>query len=362
MRYEIIALGALILFLVVGSVHAASISASFNALNSSLSINQYEYFNLSAYFPVETNYTIFLNNTPILYGRLPANYSGYRILHYNISNINYGRYLPSVHFSAFNFHLNSTANVYIKPTPNFAFIGDYGTTEIMKNYSVIRISIKNNGNTPLQMNWSLPIFRNISISLSFNQTFGLNPSSNITIPINLSLQKGYQDKIIIPFTGKYKNYSFTKQYKTVLIKPVINMSFYNVNVTPINSTREIWVSYIKNYNNVPLNITIQFSLEVNGSIFQYNVPYELNTNTTKIEVMLPKSTVENVKISYKSNNLSKVNQNIFTLPKPPSHINFLSMVDTLGYVILTGISILILVLIHLRFNKRNKKKQNGIHK
>ena len=356
MRPEIIILGAFIVFLAVGSTHAASISASFNALNSSLSINQYEYFNLSAYFPVETNYTIFLNNTPILYGKLPANYSEYRILYYNISNIPYGRYYPSVHFSTFNFHLNSTTDIYIKQAPDFAFIGDYETTEIIKNYSVIRIGIKNNGNTPLQMNWSLPIFRNISISLTFNQTFNLNPNSNITIPINLSLQKGYQNKISVPFTGRYQNYSFTKSYETVLIKPVINMSFYNVNVTPINSTREIWVSNIKNYNNIPLNITIQFSLEVNGSTFQYSVPYELNVNTTKIEVILPKSTVENVKISYESDNLSKVNQNIFALPKQPSSPSLLSIIDTLGYVILTIVSIFILILIHMRFNKRNKKK------
>ena len=356
MRPEVFILAAFVLFLVIGSVHAASISASFNALNSSLSINQYEYFNLSAYFPVETNYTIFLNNVPVLYGKLPANYSGYKILHYNVSNMPYGEYYPSVHFSAFNFHLNSTEDVYINPAPDFTFIGDYGTTEIIKNYSLIYIDLKNNGNTPLQINWSLPIFRNISISLTFNQNFKLNPSSNITIPINLSLQKGYQDKILIPFTGRYENHSFTKSYETILIKPVINMSFYNVNVTPINSTREIWVSYIKNYNNVPINITIQFSLEVNGSTFQYNVPYELNVNTTKIEVMLPKSTVKNVKISYESDNLSKINQDIFTLPKQPSKTSLLSIIDTLGYVILTVVSIFILVLIHLRFNRKNKKK------
>ena len=356
MRPEIVILGVFALFLVVGSAHAASLSASFNALNSSLSINQYEYFNLSAYFPVGTNYTIFLNSTPILYGNLPANYSGYKILHYNVTNIPYGTYYPSVHFSAFNFHLNSTANVYIKPAPDFTFIGDYRTTEISKNYSTIRIGIKNNGNTPLQMNWSLPIFRNISISLTFNQTFKLNPSSNITIPINLSLQKGYQGNISIPFTGRYQNYSFTKSYGTILIKPVINMSFYNVNVTQINSTRELWVTYIKNYNNVPINLTIQFSLEVNGSTFQYSVPYELSVNATKIEVTLPKSTVENVKISYESQNLSRVNQNIFTLPKQPSSTSLLSIIDTLGYVILTVAAIFILILIHLRFNRRSKKK------
>ncbi|MEM0143042.1 MAG: hypothetical protein QXL94_03710, partial [Candidatus Parvarchaeum sp.] len=313
MRQLALILGISVLFLVIGSAHASSISASFNALNASLSINQYEYFNLSGDFPVETNYTVLLNNTPILYGNLPANYSGYRLLYYNISNTPYGKYYPSIHFSTFNFHLNSTANVYINPSPNFEFIGNYNTTEIIKNYSLIELTIKNNGNTPLQMNWSLPLFKHISISLTFNQDFNLNPDSNITIPINLSLQKGYQNNISIPFTGRYQNEIFTKSYKTILIKPFINMSFYDVNVTPINSTRELWVSYIKNYNNVPLNLTITFSLAVNGSTFQYSVPYELKVNATKIEVNLPKSTVQNVKISYESENLSKVNQNIFTL-------------------------------------------------
>ena len=356
MRTSILILGVFILFLVIGSSHASSISASFNSLNKTISINQEEYFNLSAYFPVGTNYTILLNNTPILYGNLPANYSGYKIISYNVTNMPFGTYYPSVRFSEFNFHLNSSNEIYIKPSPDFTFIGDYKTTEIIKNYSLLRIIISNNGNTPMQMNWTLPIFKNTSISLTFNQTFNLNSGSNITIPINLSLRKGYQSNISIPFTGIYENYSITKVYQTSLIKPVINMSFYDVNVTQINSTRELWVSYIKNYNNVPLNISIQFSLEVNGSTFQYSVPYELAVNATKIEVELPKSTVENVKISYQNGNFSKVNQNVFVAPSKPSNTGILSIINTLGYVILTAVSIFILVLIHLRLNRRSKKK------
>ena len=73
-------------------------------------------------------------------------------------------------------------------------------------------------------------------------------------------------------------------------------------------------SYIKNYNNVPLNISLQFSLEVNGSTFQYTVTYELAVNATEIKVELPKSTVESVKISYQNQNLSEVNQNVFVSP------------------------------------------------
>ncbi|MCL4398801.1 MAG: hypothetical protein M1322_03705 [Candidatus Parvarchaeota archaeon] len=357
MRPETVLLAALILFLAVGSVNASSVSASFNALNSSVSINQGEYFNLSAYFPVPTNYTVLLNGTAVLNGNFPANYSGYKLLYYNVSNTPYGKYYPSVHFSAFNFHLNSTANVYIKPSPDFTFVGYYKNTEITKNYSWVNITIKNNGNTPLQMNWSLPFFKNISISLpSFNQTFKLDPSSTITIPIKLSLQKGYQNNISIPFTGTYQNYSSTKYYETMLINPVINMSFYNINVTQINSTRELWIAYIKNYNNVPLNITMLFSLEVNGSILHYSTSYELGVNATKIEMYLPKSTVESVQISYQSENMSKVNQNIFTLPKQPFSPDLLSIINTLSYVILTVISIFILILIHLRFNKRRNKK------
>lgn len=356
MRTGIFIVGIFILFLVIGSSHASSVSASFNSLNKTISINQYEYFNLSAYFPVGTNYTILLNNTPILYGNLPANYSGYKLIRYNVTNMPFGTYYPSVRFSEFNFHLNSSSNMYITPNPDFTFVGDYKTTEIIKNYSLLKIIIGNNGNTYMRMNWTLPLFKNTSISLTFNQTFELSPGSNITIPINLSLQKGYQSNISIPFTGIYKNYSITKAYQTILIRPFINMSFYNANVTRINATRELWISYIKNYNNIPLNMSIQFSLEVNGSIFKYTVPYELAVNATEIEVELPKSTVESVKISYQNGNSSKINQNIFVLPSGPSSTSILSIINTLGYIILTAVSVFILILIHLRLNKRGKKK------
>ena len=356
MRAGILILGVFILFLVIGSSHASSVSASFNTLNKSISINQYEYFNLSGDFPVGTNYTIFLNNTPIVYGSLPPNYNGYKEVYYNVTNMPFGTYYPSIYFSAFNLHLNSSVNINIKPTPDFTFLGDYKNTEIIKNYSLLRIIIRNNGNTPMHINWTLPIFKNTSISLTFNQTFNLNPGSNTTIPINLSLQKGYQSNITIPFTGTYKNYSFTKEYQTILIRPVINMSFYDVNVTQINATRELWTSYIKNYNNVPLNISLQFSLEVNGSTFQYTVPYELAVNATEIKVELPKSTVESVKISYQNQNLSEVNQNVFVSPSKSSSTSILSIINTLGYVILTAVSIFILILIHLRLNKKSKKK------
>ncbi len=351
-----IILVVLALFVGINNSYASSISASFNLINTSATINQSISFNISADFQNPVNYTVFLNSSAVLSSTMPANQSGYKILNYNVKNMPAGNYNAYLYLSSFNIKLNSTQKLSIKPYPDFTFKNDYPTTEIIKNYSVITVVLSNNGNTPLEINWSLPILRDISLSLDFKQSFPLSVNSNMTIPINLSLQKGFQNNISFVFTGIYKNYSITKEYSTELIKPVVNMSFYGINTTSINSTRELWVSYIKNYNNIPLNITMQFLLNFNGSDFYYNTSYYLTPNSTKIEVLLPKSTVENVKIFYPSTNFSDVTQSIFTAPKPPLKINIYSIIDTFGFVILTAVSIIILVIIHLRFNKKQKKK------
>lgn len=346
----------IVIFLAIGSSHASSLSASFNLLNGSASINQSIAFNVSAYFPIRTNYTIFLNNSAILFGNVPANYSGYRILDYNVGRLPSGMYRPSIYFSSFSFHLNATQDLNITAYPDFTFVKDYGITEIIKNYSVIDVIVKNSGNTPLRINWSLPILRNITISLDFKQSFPLDAGANMTIPINLSLQEWYQKSVSFAFTGTHGDYSSTKYYSTLLVRPSVNMSFYGINVTGVNSTRELWTSSIKNYNNIPLNVTLQFLLDVNGSSFYYNTSYYIGTNTTEIEVYLPKSSVENVKIFYPSGNLSYVKQTIFSPPSPPAGVNIYSVINTFGYAVLTAASILILLSIHLRMNRKRRKK------
>ncbi len=362
MRTKIVGLLFLVILATVGSVHASSLSASFNLINSTVSINNNIYFNLSGDFPSQTNYTIFLNQTPIHSGSIPSNSSKYYIIKYNISNMQYGEYNSKIEFYPYNIKLNSSINLYIMPKSSFVFVNPQPTTEITKNYSLIDIKLKNVGNTPLYMNWSLPAFRNISISLNFQQRFELNDGQNKSILINLSLQKGYQPNISFGFTGKYLNYSKTKYYSTLLIKPHVNMSFYNENTTSINSTRELFIFNVKNYNNIPVRLLLKFTLDVNGSTLYYTKSYTLPVNATKIEVYLPKSTVENVQVSYENSNLSTVTESIFTAPKKPLKISIGYIIDTLGYIIFTVGAILILVLIHIRLRKKEQKQKNGKNK
>lgn len=363
MRLEIAVLLVLMLFGAMGTVHAYSVNAAFSLINSTSPINGQIYFNLSAYFPNPTNYTIFLNSSAVLFGTIPANSSHYIILKYNISDMSYGEYNSHVYLSAFNLALTSSQDLYIKPTSKFIFIGDTGTTEITKNYSLLQIIIKNIGNTPININWSLPSLKNISYNkVTFQENFNLLPEQNETIPINLTLKLGYQTNISFAFTGSYGNYTRTRVYHTLLTKPDINMSFYRYNLTQINATRQLWTSYLKNYNNIPVNLLFKFTLSTNGSTVYYEKSYMLPVNASKVEIPLPESTVESVQVSYTGNNQSKITQLLFTAPKPPFKLSISSIVDTLGYVIFTVFAIILLVLIHLRFKRKERKKNNGTNK
>lgn len=362
MKPSVLVLLLFVIFAAAGVSHASSVYASFNVINSNISINQNTYFNISADFPTQTNYTIFLNKTAIEYGSIPANSSKYYVVEYNVSNIPYGTYTPMIKFYAFNLSLKSSQQLYVKSFSNFIFEGEQTTTQILDNYSLINIEIKNVGNTPLYMNWSLPAFRNISISLDFQQNFNLLPGTNKTIPINLSVGKGYQSDISFGFTGKYNNYSETKYYQTTLIKPYVNMSFYNENVTQINSTRQLFIMTVKDYNNVPVTLILKFTLNVNGSTVYYTKSYLLPVNASKIEVYLPKSTIENVQASYQNSNLSQVTESIFAAPKQPFKVSIDYIINTLGYAIFTLLAVFLLIAIHIKFRKRGQHKKDGNNK
>ncbi|MCL4391639.1 MAG: hypothetical protein M1284_01490 [Candidatus Parvarchaeota archaeon] len=345
-----------LMLLSFGSVKASSASTSFNILNNTLSMNQFLYFNVSANFPTATNFSIIINDTSVIQGNLHANFTGYKILKYNITNFPAGTYSVSVNFSTLKFPLKASNELTILSKPSFTFLNNNINTEIMNNSAALTITLLNNGNTPMRINWSLPILKGISIALNFQQSFNLPIDSKFIIPINMTLSSGYQRNLSFYFTGTYQNYSATKVYSTYLIKPVINMSFYGGNTTSVNATRELWISYIKNYNNVPVRILLQFALEVNGSTVYYTVPYELNVSATKISVYLPTSKVESVKISYESGNFSTVTESIFSAKKQPVPLTISSIVNTLGYIIFTVIAVVILSLIHIRVKKKGKKK------
>ncbi len=362
MRKEIIILLVLIILGTFGTVHASSVSASFNIINSTSPINGEVYFNVSANFPTQTNYVVFLNKTAAINGTIPANSTRFYLIGYNVSNMNYGMYYSKVYFSTLNLTLDSSNKLYISPTSRFIFINPEKTIEINGNYSLLDININNAGNTPIRINWSLPILKNISISIDFRQTFSLLPGENKSIAINLTLEKSYQDNISFGFTGSYLNYTKTLVYRTILIKPYVNMSFYGSNITSVNSTRQLWISRIKNYNNVPVNLLLKFTLKVNDSTLYYTKSYTLPVNATEIAVYLPNSTIENVQVSYEGNNLSKVTESVFSAPVSPLKISFSYIINTLGYVIFTALAVLILVLIHIRFRKKGAKRKNGNNK
>jgi hypothetical protein len=304
-----------------------------------------------------------LNNSAILNGTIPKNSSQYYLIKYNVSNMPSGTYEAHASLPNFNLVLNASKTVYIKPYSDFFFPGDNPVTEIVGNYSFINIIIENIGNTPLKMNWSLPEFINISYAnLLYKQNFNLLPEQNYTIPTNLSLTGKYQKNISFAFTGSYKNYTETKSYYTTLIKPYTNMSFYNVGLKQINSTLQLWSASIKNYNDVPVNLVFKFELYVNGSTFYYSKDYTLPVNASKVEIYLPKSTVENVKVSYVGSNDSDVTQSVFAAPKPPIKISLSYVLDTLGYVIFTAIAVVLLALLHIRFKRKEKKGKNGNNK
>ena len=203
MRWMLLVLLVFVLFLAFNTVHASSVFARFNTINSTVSINQYIYFNISADFQTQVNYTIFLNNSAILNGTIPKNSSQYYLIKYNVSNMPSGTYEAHASLPNFNLVLNASKTVYIKPYSDFFFPGDNPVTEIVGNYSFINIIIENIGNTPLKMNWSLPEFINISYAnLLYKQNFNLLPEQNYTIPTNLSLTGKYQKNISFAFTGK----------------------------------------------------------------------------------------------------------------------------------------------------------------
>jgi hypothetical protein len=362
MQPKTVILIVLALLTMLGTAHASSVSASFNIVNGTVSINQLIYFNISADFPTQTNYTIFLNNTAIMSGNISANDSKYNIIGYNVSDIPYGRYNSDVYFSAFNLRLSSSNKLYVNQLSNFIFIGDTNITEITKNYSYLDIKIKNVGNTPLYMNWTLPILRNISISVNYQQNFAISPGENKTIPINLTLGKGYQNNVSFAFTGTYENYFATKYYYTDFIKPNVNMSFYNINISKVNTTVQLWTSYIRNYNNVPVTLFLKFTLNVNGSTLYYTKNYVLPVNATEIQVFLPKSTVENVQVSYSGSNSSTITESVFTAPTQPFKLSLPYIVNNLGYAIFTLAAVFLLVLIHMKLGRKKGNKKNGIHK
>ncbi len=337
----------------VNDVHAtSSLAASFSVLNQTAGLNKVIFFNVSGDFPTNTNYSIYLNNSLAYSAEIPANSSGYNIIKYNVSDIPFGVYQPSIKFELINTRLYPNTSLHVLPESNFEFIGYSGITEVVNNTANITIHIKNTGNTPLNFSWTLPVIKGASLSLNYNQSFSLSPGDVYSIPIHMALSKNYQENITFQFNEVFLNKFIVKNYTTSLIKPDINFTIYKINSTTINKTTMLWSAKLSNSNNIPINVTFEFLLGFNNSRFYYNTSYIVYPYTNNISITLPTSKVLGVTIFYPSSSLQPVNERIFSNVPPPS-VDFLGGVSgSYSYIALTIGVIVVFILIHLRINRR----------
>ncbi len=337
----------------VSEANASSVSASFSVLNTTVGINGNVFFNVSATFPNQTNYSIYLNSTKIYSSSFQAGYNGYKIVAYNVSNRYYGLYQPSVRFSIMNAPLDSNTSLYVKPTSGFGFVDYTNITEEVNNTASIMIKILNSGNTPLNFSWFLPVIKGISISLNFNQSFRLFPGGIYSIPIHFGLSNSYQSNISFQFSAKFMDVMMTKNYTTSIIKPVVNFTLESLKTAKLNSTTQLWYANILNFNNVPINATLEFLLSYNNSRFYYNKSYLITPSTKNISVLLPESKILSVTLFYPSSSLATESQELFSAPQPTASI-LSGLSGGLGYIVLTVLIIVVFVVIHLRVNRRKR--------
>jgi hypothetical protein len=320
-------------------------------MNVTVGLNQNLFFNMSADFPQSVNYTIFLNNISVVSGTIPANTVAYKIIKYNVTNIPTGTYQPSVKLSTLSSQLKYNAVTKILPKQSFTFLGYSNHTSFFNRAGVLDIKVWDNGNTPLNVTWTLPSASGVSFSLVYQESFSLKPSQVFSIPMNITLASVFSKQLNFSFVSVYQNTSLTKYYVTQLFSPIINMSFFDNIITAGNDNTSIYKVQITNGNNLPVNTTFQFLLDIDGNNFYYNKSYLISTSTTQVNITLPKSYVLAVNVYYSSQNGSITKQQIFS-QAPPSSASSSVLLDII-YVVVLIIGIAALLLLHLRFNRKN---------
>lgn len=346
------------MLLAVATTHAASVTASFNVLNSSVSINQDLLFNISAYYAANSSYTVFINNTPVLSGNLPASYSGHSIARLNVSNTLFGYYQPCIKFSFITGEVCSNSTFYIRPSSNFEFIGYSNYTWVYNNRAALDILVFNNGNTPINFSWSLPNIPNVHFSLYYIQDFSLMPGKTENIPINVSSTAQNFQPVNFSFFANFSSVSIRKNYVTTLVSPYVNITFTGFNVVnQINSNESEYQINFSNRNNVPINVTFEFKLCIPSggqcNIFFYNKSFMVSPSSNHINLTLPNSSVLEVNALYPSSNGSLVNTQIFSGSAPQSGtiINPLLSASDIAYIILTAAIIAVIIFLHIRAKK-----------
>ncbi len=350
----------------IGNAHASSVTASFNTINSTVGINQDVFFNLSGYFPQNVSYTIYLGSKAVLSGSIPANNVQSYMLKYNVTNTEYGGYPSKITFSALTTPLISNTEVTILPAPGFGFLPNlnyayaFNRSETINNITnkvleaSMTISLFDSGNTPLNVTWLLPTENDISFSLDYVESFGLVPGQELNIPINLTLAKRTSQAINFSFLGSFGTESLRRNYIVTLLSPIINMSFLNGAVHPINANKSEFSTNIVNGNNAQINATFSFLLEINGGMVVYNTSKLIYPSTTSLSFVIPNAKVVNVTAFYLSQNGTVTTESVYYSPLSKTPAPAASVLASYGYFIIFASAIAVLVIIHLRARKGGK--------
>ena len=351
---------AVLASLLAGAGHSFGVSggASFTAMNSTIGINQDLFFNVSADFPQQTSYSIFLGNVSIYNGTFPPNFAGYSVVKYNVTNLPSGTYPSYAKFSGISFPFDSNIQTLINPTSRFEFPGYSPVTPVFNGTASLDIQVLNDGNTPLSFTWYLPTVRGVTFSLTYNQRFSLEPSHTESIPIAITVSGQASQTLDFQFSASSQTGVLNKTYSTRLFTPVVNLSFYGSQLTPGIGNTTIYSVNIRNGDNAPVNVTFHFLLSIDNNDFYYNKSYMVNESTTAASVLIPKSTVEQVNAYFQSANGTTTNDVIYAAPAVGASSSFFSAIlGSLDYILLAAVAITILLILHYRLSMAGRRRQ-----
>ena len=346
-----------ILFLGPGSTNATSVAASFNAVNASVQMNQNIFFNISAFFSQNVSYAIYLNNSLVSSGTIPANFKGYMLVRYNVSDTLYGTYPSYVKLSTLSSPIKSDTNTTIQPRPSFGLSGISNYTYIFNNTAHIPLNVENNGNTPLDISWALPTASGVLFALDYQQAFNLAPGQVFPIPINITLSKPYQPLLNFSFVAGFNGQTIRKSFITTLFSPVINLSFSKPRIFGQTTNTTIFYAEINNGDNVPVNATFQFVLNSAGNVFLFNKSVMISPSATNVSILLPKSYVEKVSVFYSGGNGKPVSNVVFYKPLASGSPIQQLLINNLPYLMVTAIALAAVAVLHHKVSKERRKTQ-----
>ncbi|MCW1301928.1 MAG: hypothetical protein OH316_02225 [Candidatus Parvarchaeota archaeon] len=341
----------LALSIAFGASHAAgAIRVSISAVNASVGMDQNLYISVSYSSQMNSTYELSLNGTNISSGVLAANQNITETVIYNVSNIQYGSYRLCGSFSVLTKPLCSSSEVYIRPYPDLGF----RTPEeqpVFNGSAAFNLSVFDSGNTPLSVRWSLPIVKGIDFSVSnYDQHFDIGPGETyqISVAVNTSLTKA---SAVFPFNVSFNGSYFQRSFDLYLFEPVVNMSFTNKSTEVSSGNFTYYTFSFINGNDVPVNLTAVFLLDTVDGTFSLSRSFMVEPNQTSINVTLPRSTVESVRVSYTGADGKRITETVYSAPTSPvSYVN--DLIGYIFYVILTVGIVLIVVYIHLRHYRK----------